>query len=95
MAKGKDKAIGKRAKKDSDEPYTVGKKGQPAKEKDPNAPKRPMSSYFHFLNDRRKSLKEEQPTLKMGESTKLMTGEWNKMTDKVKKKYEDLAATDK
>jgi hypothetical protein len=95
MAKGKDKAIGKRAKKDSDEPYTVGKKGMPAKEKDPNAPKRPMSSYFHFLNDRRKSVKEEHPTMKMGESTKLMTGEWNKMTDKVKKKYEDLAAVDK
>ena len=37
-----------------------------------------MSSYFHFLNDRKKTLKVEQPDLRMGESTKLMTGEWNK-----------------
>ena len=54
-----------------------------------------MSSYFHFLNDRRKTLKVEQPDLRMGESTKLMTGEWNKLTDKGKKKFEDLAAEDK
>ncbi len=88
MAKGQVKAGGKRAKKDSDEPYTLGKKqaagGAEKKEKDPNAPKRPMSSYFHFLNDRRGSLKKEQPDLKLGETTKVMTGEWNKMTDKVK-----------
>ena len=54
-----------------------------------------MSAYFLFLNERRETLKKEKPDLKMGEQTKLMTEEWNKMDDKKKKKYQDLAAKDK
>lgn len=42
-------------KKDDDEAYTT-KCGKPQKEKDPNAPKRPQSSYFLFMNDRRPQL---------------------------------------
>lgn len=95
MAKGATKATGKRGKKDSDEAYTVAKPKGAKAEKDPNQPKKPMSAYFHFLQERRQTLKQEKPDLRMGESTKLMTGEWNKMTDKVKQKYQDLADADK
>jgi hypothetical protein len=99
MAKGAAKAIEKgRKKKDSDEAYHCSSKkaaGGQKPEKDPNQPKRPMSSYFHFLNSRRVSLKKEQPDLLMGPSTKLMTAEWHKFTDKDKIKFEKLAADDK
>lgn len=47
------------------------------------------------MNDRRKTLKTEQPSLSMGESTKLMTDEWKALTEKQKKKWDDLAAKDK
>jgi len=47
------------------------------------------------MNDRRKTLKVEQPSLSMGESTKLMTDEWKALTEKQKKKWDDLAAKDK
>ncbi len=67
--------------KDSDEAYTT-TAGKQKKEKDPDAPKRPQSSYFLFMNDRRKTLKVEQPSLGMGESTKLMTDEWKALTEK-------------
>ena len=45
--------------KDEDEAYKCSAKGKPAKEKDPNAPKRPLSSYFVFMMERRSSLKKE------------------------------------
>lgn len=54
-----------------------------------------MSSYFHFLNERRVTLKKEQPELLMGPQTKVMTSEWKALDDKKRKKYEDLAAKDK
>ena len=60
------KSKGKSAKED-DEPYVASKSAKMKKEKDPNAPKRPMSAYFLFLNERRETLKKERPELKMGE----------------------------
>jgi len=47
------------------------------------------------MNDRRKSLKEEKPSLGMGEQTKIMTEEWKALKEKEKKKWDDLAAKDK
>jgi len=58
--KAANKSTEKRGKKDSDEAYKT-TSGKPKKEKDPNAPKRPISSYFLFMNDRRKTLKTEKP----------------------------------
>ena len=83
-------AKGKNNKED-DEPYVASKSAKGKKVKDENRPKRPMSSYFLFLQERRETLKKEQPTLQMGPQTKLMTEEWKAMDAKKKKKYEDLA----
>ena len=44
-----------KAKKDDDEAYTT-KAAKSTKEKDPDAPKRPQTSYFLFMNDRRPAL---------------------------------------
>ena len=65
------------------------------KEKDPNAPKKPQSSYFLFMNIRRGPLKDEQPNLKLGEVTKVLTDEWKKMPEAEKQKYEDMATRDR
>ena len=95
-ATGKANAKAKsKSNKEDDEPYVASKSAKMKKEKDPNAPKRPMSSYFLFLNERRETLKQEKPDLKMGEQTKVMTAEWKSMDAKKKKKYEDLASKDK
>ena len=86
----------KKAKKDSDDDAYVAKqsKGEKAA-KDPNAPKRPMSSYFLFMNANRDELKKAEPDLKFGEMTKKLTEKWKALTDKEKQKYEDMAAKDR
>lgn len=81
-------------KKDDDEAYTA-KADKSGKEKDPNAPKRPQSSYFLFMNDRRPALQKEKPDLKFGDMTKALTDEWKGLSDKDRKKYEDMATKDK
>lgn len=52
-------AKGKPKEKEEDEAYKCTGKAKPAKEKDPNAPKRPTTSYFAFMNERRVTLKKE------------------------------------
>jgi hypothetical protein len=86
--------IKKKKKDDDDEAYTA-KSANPKKEKDPDAPKRPQSSYFLFMNDRRPVLQKEQPELKFGELTKKLTDDWKALSDKDRKKYEDMAVKDK
>ena len=49
---------GKSAKED-DEPYIASKTGKEKKAKDGNHPKRPMSSYFFFLQERRPVLRKD------------------------------------
>lgn len=94
VAKSNQKLKGK-SSKDEDEAYNAPKNAKQKKEKDPNAPKKPMSAYFLFLNDRRKDIKREKPTLTMCQQTKEATVEWNKMTEKEKKKWQDLQVKEK
>lgn len=63
--------------------------------KDPEAPKRPKSSYLFFCDDKRSEIKKANPELKATEiSTKL--GEmWQALTDKKKAKYVAKAETAK
>lgn len=68
--------------KEEDEAYCAGKAGRVKKEKDPNAPKRPMCAYFLFMNDRRLTLKNDHPKALMGEQTKIMTSEWKALSEK-------------
>jgi len=84
----------KTKKKDDDEAYTT-KADKTGKEKDPNAPKRPQSSYFLFMNDRRPALQKEKPELKFGDLTKALTEDWKALSEKDRKKYEDMATKDK
>lgn len=63
--------------------------------KDPNAPKRPTTAYFYFMNENRARLKKENPSLTFGELGKLLGEQYKKLSGTEKKKYEDLAAEDK
>ena len=86
---------GKRKKIDSDEEaYTAGKAGN-KKEKDPDAPKKPQTAYFLFMNANRKPLKESDPTLTFGELTMKLTEMWKNLDETAKKEFEGMAQKDK
>lgn len=55
------------------------------KPRDPNAPKRPPSSYILFQNDIRKQLKEKHPNVPNNELLAMISKQWNEMTDQDKK----------
>merc|ERR1711935_706495 len=71
---------------------SVGKK-KPAK--DPNRPKRNMSSYFLYSNANRSRIQTENPEAKFGDIAKLISAEFKTLTDKEKRKWEKKAAKDK
>ena len=62
------------------------------KAKDPNAPKRPMSAYFLFMNDMRSSVREKNPDFGIGDIAKAMGKMWGEISPAEKAKYEKLAA---
>eukprot|EP00980_Cylindrotheca_fusiformis_P004799 scaffold1028_cov135-Cylindrotheca_fusiformis.AAC.9 len=72
-----------------------GKKAPAKKKKDPNAPKRGMSSFMFFSNELRPKLKEEQPDLSFTEIGKEIGARFRALTDEEKKPYEKQAAKDK
>ena len=63
--------------------------------KDANAPKKAMTAYFFYLQERRPELKKEKPDLGHLEIVAHMGAEWNKMSDADKAKYVQLAAEDR
>lgn len=58
-------------------------------------PKKPLSAFFYYAQDRRMILRQEQPSLKITEISKLIGQEWNKLCDQDKEKYIKLALDDK
>ena len=63
--------------------------------KDKDAPKRPISAYFLYNQERREKLKKEQPDLDNKDLIRAMSEEWNKLTDEEKKPYVKKAEADK
>ncbi|KZV26655.1 hypothetical protein F511_15820 [Dorcoceras hygrometricum] len=63
------------------------------KVKNPNAPKRPPTAFFVFMEDFRKTFKESNPDCKSVASVAKEGGvKWKSMTDEDKKPYIDRAA---
>ena len=69
------------------------KQKRPKKDKD--APKRPLSAYFFYIQERREALKKEKPNLDNKELIRTMGEEWNKLSDEEKKPYSKMAENDK
>ena len=68
----------KRAKK-SKSP-AKGKKGKAKAKKDPNAPKRPLSSYMIFAGENRAKVVEENPGASIGDVGKALGAKWKEMS---------------
>ncbi|XP_016416430.1 high mobility group protein B1b [Sinocyclocheilus rhinocerous] len=60
--------------------------------KDPNAPKRPPSTFFIFCGDYRSKIKGENPGLSIGNIAKKLGEMWNSSSAEVKQPYEKKAA---
>jgi hypothetical protein len=71
----------KAAADEEDEPAANGKRKRVAKKKDPNAPKRPASSYLLFQNEIRKDIKERFPNLSNTELLNVIKTQWAEMSD--------------
>jgi len=65
------------------------------KVKDPNAPKRAMSSFFHFSHEHRATIKAQNPDFGIQDVAKELGRIWNTMDDESKDKYVQLAQVDK
>lgn len=87
----------KEKSKDKKEKKAVIKSGieKPKQKKDPNAPKKNLSSYIFFSNEQRLILTKKDPKLPFADVAKLLGSMWKEMTADDKKKYDDMAAKDK
>ncbi|CAI4225672.1 unnamed protein product [Auanema sp. JU1783] len=65
------------------------------KTKDPNAPKKGLSAYFHWLKENRGRVQKDNSTLKPTEIVKKCAEEWTSLADKDKTKWHAMAADDK
>jgi hypothetical protein len=59
------------------------------------APKQPLSGYVHFLNERRESVRTENPDITFSDLSKKMAAEWSAKSDEEKHKYNEMAKKDK
>jgi hypothetical protein len=89
------KGKGKKADSDDEAYQQKPTKQEKDNKKDPNHPKRPMSSYFLFMNAKRDPLKAAEPDLKFGELTKKLTEQWKSLTDKQREEWDNAALKDK
>ena len=71
------------------------KKESRIKLKDPNAPKKPLTSYMFFCKEKRVEFKASNPHLKLPELSKVMGAEWRHLSDKKKSKYISKGEEDK
>jgi hypothetical protein len=65
------------------------------KEKDVNAPKRPLSAFFSFSQTKRQRIQQDHPEWKVGDVAKELGRLWKDMDANDKKQYEDMSTRDK
>lgn len=63
--------------------------------KDKDAPKRAISAFFFYNQERRPKLIKEQPKLDNKEIIKTMSAEWKALSEEKKKPYQAKADADK
>jgi len=70
-------------------------KGRQKAPKDPNAPKKNLSAYFHFCASQRASIKKDNPDLSLGDTAKELGRRWANLDQTAKKPFEQAAQKDK
>lgn len=80
---------------DSDSDDEGPKRKKVKKVKDPNAPKKNLSAYFHFAADKRPEIKEENPGIVITEQAKKIGILWKALEKEDKEPYEKLAEKDR
>jgi HMG (high mobility group) box len=63
--------------------------------KDPNAPKKPLTSFMLFSNEIRSRIQKENPTMSFGELGKKIGELFRALSTNEKQKYEDMAKKEK
>jgi len=63
--------------------------------RDPNAPKRPLSGFFHFSNVGRAKVKAANPDWGVGEISKELSRRWHELDDVTRSMFEEMATNDK
>ena len=70
--------------------------GQPQKvHRDPNAPKRPLSGFFHFSNVGRSKVKAANPDMSVGDISKELARRWHALDEITRGMFEEMASNDK
>lgn len=70
-------------------------KGKRRYPKGAGAPKQPLSGYVHFLNERRETVRAENPDITFSDLSKKLAAEWSALADAEKNKYNEQAKRDK
>jgi hypothetical protein len=68
----------------------LGDKMKIKKRKDPNLPKKPLSSFLFFCNEHRNNVRIKNPDMKMGDVMKKLGEMWGKASKKEKEKFTKL-----
>ena len=58
-------------------------------------PKKPKSGFMFFSQERRKTLKEEQPSVSITDASKIIGAEWKKLNEEERRHYEESAQKDR
>ncbi|KAG5220541.1 HMG-box [Salix suchowensis] len=81
LAESNDGEKTRKRKAPTEEVAEEGKKKRSKKPKDPNAPRRPASSYILYQNHVRKDLRAKFPTLSNAELLSMISKQWAEMTE--------------
>jgi structure-specific recognition protein 1 len=71
------------------------RKVKPKKEKDPNAPKKPTTAFFFFMEKERSNIKAQHPEFSIGELGKEMGSQWRAMSEEDKAPFNEKAVASK
>ncbi|KAI0984055.1 hypothetical protein GJ496_005663 [Pomphorhynchus laevis] len=75
--------------------YTPAAGDRPKRQKDPNAPKRPLSAFFLFCADERSKIRTAKPGYSVGDVAKELGVRWANLSSDSKQKYFERQLKDK
>ena len=75
--------------------HTTNHNGQVRVMRDPNAPKRPLSGFFHFSNVGRAKVKAANPEYTVGQISQELSRRWHALDEVTKSMFEEMSNNDK